>query len=441
MLSFRGGIHPPGMKHLVRDRAIVDMPLVPLYRVLVQQHIGAPAKPLVKAGDTVKRGQVLSEPLGFVSASVHAPTSGKVRGVENCINPVTGLGSPCVVIEADGEDAWAEGIPFDVDPFSMDGSELISRIRSSGIVGMGGATFPSHVKLSPPREKPIDAFIVNGVECEPYLGADHRLMLEEPQRIVSGARLVMHILGLSVAVVAIEANKLDAVEVMRKNAPGSIRVEVLDVKYPQGAEKQLIKAILDREVPPGGLPMDVGALVHNAGTCAAIWDACSRGIPLIERVTSVTGSGIREPKNIRVRVGTPLRDVIDFCGGLQEDASKVIFGGPMMGIAQYSMDVPVTKGTSGILVLRSREVDRSSYTSCISCGRCVDACPMGLLPNVLSRLGEKSMWEDALGYNLMDCIECGSCAYVCPAYRPIVHFIKHMKALAREASAKKRQAV
>ncbi len=441
MLSFRGGIHPPGMKDLVNGRAIESMPLVPLYRVLLQQHIGAPARPVVKAGDVVRKGQVLSEPQGFVSASVHAPTSGKVRGVEECIHPVTGLASPCVVIEADGEDTWVEGLPSELDPFSMEGSELVSMVRSSGIVGMGGATFPTHVKLSPPKDKPIDAFIINGVECEPYLAADHRLMLEEPLRVISGARVVMRILGLSDAVMAIEANKPDAVDVMRREVPGSIRVEVLGVKYPQGAEKQLIKAVLGREVPSGGLPMDVGALVHNAGTCAAIWDACSSGIPLIERVTSVTGSGIREPKNIRVRIGTPLRDVIEFCGGVEEDAVKVIFGGPMMGIAQYSMDVSVTKGTSGVLVLGSRDVDRSSYTSCISCGRCVDACPMGLLPNVLSKLGERSMWEEALSFNLMDCIECGSCAYVCPARRPIVHFIKHMKALSREASAKKRQAV
>jgi len=438
MRTFRGGVHPPQKKQLVSTKAIVDMPLVSHYFVPLQQHIGGPARPLVKAGDEVKKGEVLSEPQGFVSVPVHAPTSGKVKEIVKRIHPVTGLASPTIIIEADGRDEWLEGLPCERDPFLLSKEDLISVIQSSGIVGMGGATFPAHVKLSPPREKPIDSFIINGVECESYLSADHRLMLEGPGRIISGARVIMHILGLKRAIMAIEANKPDAIELMRKKAPEEIEVVELKVKYPQGAEKQLIKVLLGREVPSGGLPMDVGALVHNAGTCAAIWDACAWGVPLIERITSVSGTGVKEPKNIRVRVGTPLKDIVEFCGGLEQEA-KIVFGGPMMGIAQYSLDVPVIKGTSGILVFTAREVNTDSYTSCISCGRCIDVCPMGLLPNILSKLGEKGMWERALSYNLMDCIECGSCAYVCPARRPIVHLIKHMKALTREANAKKKR--
>lgn len=439
MKTFKGGIHPPEEKQLVKDSPIVDFPLSSRFRVLVQQHLGAPAKPIVKAGDEVKKGQVLSEPLGFVSVPVHAPTSGTVREIGRIVHPVTGLMAPCIVIDADGKDEWAEGLPLERDPFSMSREDLLAAIKSAGIVGMGGATFPTHVKLSPPKEKPIDTFIVNGAECEPYLSSDHRLMLEHPERILQGARVVMRILGLEKAIIGIESNKPDAIKLMREKAPAEIQVEALKVKYPQGAEKQLINAITGRQVPSGGLPMDVGAVVQNAGTCAAVWDACSSGIPLIERITSVTGRGIAQPKNIRVRVGTLLREVIDFCGGLN-GAAKIIFGGPMMGIAQFTQDIAIMKGTSGVLVLREEDTNLAAYSACISCGRCVEACPMGLIPSTLSKLGEKSMWQKAMENDLLDCVECGSCTYVCPAGRPIVHFVKHLKALSRAASAKSKGA-
>ncbi|MDT8272408.1 MAG: RnfABCDGE type electron transport complex subunit C, partial [Desulfomonilia bacterium] len=301
------------------------------------------------------------------------------------------------------------------------------------------ATFPTHVKLSPPKDKVIDTFIVNGAECEPYLAADHRLMLEEPERILDGIRIALRILDLPRAVLAIEANKPDAIALMKSKAPSEIQVEKLKVKYPQGAEKQLIQAITRREVPSGGLPMDVGAIVQNAGTCAAISDACLRGIPLIERITSVTGRGILHPKNIRVRIGTPLREIFEFCGGLQ-DPAKVIFGGPMMGIAQYSDQIAIMKGTSGVLVLTRGDTNIAMYAGCISCGRCVEACPMGLIPSILSKMGEKNLWDKAGDFHLLDCVECGSCTYVCPSKRPIVHFIKHLKALQRAASAKSKGA-
>ncbi len=439
MKTFKGGIHPPEEKDLVKNNPIVDLPLSSVFYVLVQQHLGAPAKPIVKPGDEVKKGQPLSEPLGFVSAPVHAPTSGKVTAIAKRVHPVTGLLAPCIVIEADGKDEWVEGLPLNRDPFTMKKEELMGAIQSAGIVGMGGATFPTHVKLSPPKEKTIDTFIVNGAECEPYLSSDHRLMLEQPERVLNGMRIAMGILGLNKGILAIEANKPDVIKIMEEKAPPEIMVEPLKVKYPQGAEKQLINAITGREVPSGGLPMDVGAVVQNAGTCAAIWDACAHGIPLIERITSVTGRGIKHPKNIRVRVGTPIQEVIDFCGGLTE-AAKIIYGGPMMGIAQFSDQISIMKGTSGVLVLTEKDTNISWYSGCISCGRCVEACPMCLIPSTLSKLGEKSMWEMALGNDLLDCVECGSCTYVCPANRPIVHFVKHLKALQRAANAKKKGA-
>ncbi len=439
MRSFKGGVHPPEEKDLVKDSAVVNFPLSSLYYVLLQQHLGAPSKPIVKVGETIKKGQALSEPSGFVSASVHAPTSGKIKEIARMVHPVTGLFGPCIVIEADGHDEWLEGLPAVRDPFAMTRDDLLEAVRSAGIVGMGGATFPTHVKLSPPKDKIIDTFIVNGVECEPYLSSDHRLMIEEPDRVLKGTSVAMRILGLEKAYLAIEANKPDALRAMEQKAPPEIQVVSLKVKYPQGAEKQLIKALTNREVPTGSLPMDVGTVVQNAGTCAAIWDACSAGIPLIERITSVTGRGIAQPRNIRVRVGTLLKEVIDFCGGA-EDASKIIFGGPMMGIAQFTSEIPIMKGTSGVLVLTEKDTDISEYSACISCGRCVEACPMGLIPSILSKLGEKDQWQRAMGNDLMDCIECGCCTYVCPARRPIVHFIKHLKALSRLASAKSKGA-
>ncbi|HQI02077.1 MAG TPA: electron transport complex subunit RsxC [Deltaproteobacteria bacterium] len=439
MKMFRGGIHPPEEKESTRAKAIEDFPLSTLYSVMLQQHLGGPAKVIVGQGDIVRKGQPLSEPLGYVSVPVHAPTSGKIKEIAKKIHPVTGTLSPCIIMEADGRDEWVEGLPCSRDPFIMERDELLEAIRAAGIVGMGGATFPTHVKLSPPEGKPIDTFIINGVECEPYLSADHRLMLEEPDKVLNGARVAMKILGVDRAILAIEANKPDAIRLMEEKAPPEIRVESLSVKYPQGAEKQLIKAITGREIPSGGLPMDVGTVVQNAGTCAAIWDSCSKGIPLIERITTVTGRGVSDPKNVRVRIGTLLKEVIQFCGGTN-NAAKIIFGGPMMGIAQFTQEIPILKGTSGVLVLTEKETDISDYSACISCGRCVEACPMGLLPSTLSKLGEKGTWERALKNDLMDCIECGCCTYVCPAGRPIVHFIKHLKALFRTAGAKSKGA-
>jgi electron transport complex protein RnfC len=301
---------------------------------------------------------------------------------------------------------------------------------------MGGATFPTHVKLSPPKEKPIDVIILNGAECEPFLTSDHRLMVEKPKEIIEGLKILMRILNVKKGYIGIEANKPDAVETMKKAATSSPEVEVfaVQVKYPQGAEKMLIKAIANRTVPAGGLPMDVGVVVQNVGTASAIYDAVRYGRPLIERYVTVTGRGVKEPKNFLARIGTPFSQLIEEAGGLTDDAAKVIAGGPMMGMSQYNMEVPVIKGTSGILVLPKAEVSTKSYGPCIRCARCIDACPMHLQPSLIGLFIEKGHYEDAKDYNLMDCFECGSCTFVCPANRPMVQWVKRAK---RELAKKK----
>jgi len=363
---------------------------------------------------------------------VHSPVSGKVIAIEERPNPM-GRMVPTVVIENDGKDEWVE-LEESPEYLSMEPERLKEKIQKAGIVGMGGAAFPTHVKLSPPKEKPIDVVILNGAECEPYLTADHRLMLEHSAEIVEGLKILMKILGVNEAYIGIEDNKPDAVEKMKeavKNEP-SIQVVALHVKYPQGAEKMLIKAITDREVPAGGLPMDVGVVVQNVGTAYAIYEACRYGKPLIERVVTVTGRGVVTPGNMLALIGTPIGELIQQCGGLKETAKKVIMGGPMMGFAVPDLDYPVTKGTSGVLVLDETEfVPSDSFGPCIRCGRCIDACPMGLMPSMLSILAEKGFYEDTKEYNVFDCFECGTCTYVCPAKRPIVQLIRLSKMLVR----------
>ena len=433
--TFSGGVHPAGNKELTSHKHTVSAAIPKRVIIPLSQHIGAPTKPLVVIGQEVKKGEKIGESGGFVSAPVHSSVSGKVTAIGNFPH-ILGMDMASVVIESDGKDEWVAGMKETTDYQMLSPDELKKMVSDAGIVGMGGATFPTHVKLSPPKEKPIDVVILNGAECEPYLTSDHRLMLEKPTEIIEGLKILMRILNVKKGYIGIEANKPDAVEVMKKAAAGSTEVEVwaVQVKYPQGAEKMLIKAIANRTVPAGGLPMDIGVVVQNVGTAAAIYDAVRFGRPLIERYVTVTGRGVKAPNNFLVRIGTTFSQLIEEAGGLTDDAAKVISGGPMMGMSQYSLEVPVIKGTSGILVLPKSEVSTKPYGPCIRCARCIDACPMMLQPSLIGLFIEKGHYEDAKDYNLMDCFECGSCTFVCPANRPMVQWVKRAK---RELAKKK----
>jgi len=426
--TFSGGVHPPDNKSLTAHKPTVAAAIPQRVIIPLSQHIGAPAKPLVVIGQEVKKGEKIGESGGFVSAPVHATVSGKVAAIGSFPH-ILGMNAPSVVIESDGKDEWVGGLRENPAYDQLSPDELRKLVQDAGIVGMGGATFPTHVKLSPPKEKPIDVVILNGAECEPYLTSDHRLMLERPKEIVEGLKILMRILNVPKGHIGIESNKPDAIETMQKAAADSPEVKVwpVKVKYPQGAEKMLIKAIADRTVPAGGLPMDCGVVVQNVGTAVAIYDAVRYGRPLIERYVTVTGRGVKDPKNFRVRIGTQFSQLIEEAGGLTDDAAKVISGGPMMGMSQYTLEVPVIKGTSGILVLRKTEVDTRPYGPCIRCARCIDACAMKLQPSLIGLFIEKGHYEDAKAYNVMDCFECGSCTFVCPANRPMVQWVKRAK--------------
>ncbi len=430
--TFRGGVHAPDRKEATRGKPIEVLP--PPSRVVIplQQHTGAPCEALVKEGDLVALGQKIGESKSFVSAPVHASIAGKVTAVQALPHPVLPRLVLSVVIEAEAAAAgspagWPAAAGAAAGWQALDNEEIRRRIREAGVVGLGGAAFPTHVKLSPSAEKPIDALVLNGVECEPYLTNDHRLMLERGEQILEGARIVMKVLGVRRAYLGIEANKLDAIRHMQKLAAGAgVEVVGLKVKYPQGAEKQLIKAVLNREVPSGGLPFDVGVVVQNVGTVLAVLEAVTRGKPLIERVLTVSGDGVAEPKNLQVRIGTSFAAVLEACGGTSLDGeAKVLMGGPMMGIAQYSLEVPVIKGTSGILVFRRGRLEKE--TPCIKCGRCVEICPMGLMPVRIADYAEKDNFAMCLEYGVKDCIECGACAFVCDTKRPLVHWVKYAK--------------
>jgi len=437
--SFRGGVHPDDRKRYTASKEIQVAPVPEKVIIPVRQHIGAPCSPIVAVGDLVKKGQVIAEAQAFVSSPIHASTSGKVVAIAEYPHPVFGT-CMAIVIESDGQDEWLEGLPLSRDWKNIEASEIKEIIRQSGMVGMGGATFPTHIKMAPPKEKTIHTFILNGAECEPFLTADHRVMLEQSERIVTGMQIAMKVLGVNKGYIGIEDNKPDAIAAMNKACSGisSLEVVPLQTKYPQGAEKTLISVICGTDVPSGGLPMDVGVVVQNVGTVVAIADAVEKGIPLIERVTTVTGGAVAEPKNILFRIGTTFAAAVELCGGFAKQPMKVIMGGPMMGMAQRTLDVPIIKGTSGILALSEADVNIGPERPCIRCGRCVEACPMGLVPSMLSILAERGAYAVAKeNYDLLDCVECGSCVYVCPAKRNIVHYIKLSKAQNAAMAAKK----
>jgi len=422
---FRGGVHPPESK-LTADASIVDFPIPKQVLIPVQQHIGAPAKTVVAVGDVVRKGQLLAGPGGFVSAPVHASIGGTVKKIAPHPQAL-GLPAETITIESDDNDDWAEGCDVERDIPAMDSKAIRDAVCDGGLVGMGGATFPTHVKLSPPDNKPIDTFIVNGVECEPFLTADDRLMVETPGKILDGADILRRALGCRRTLIGIEENKPDAIAAMTAAAGerDDMTVLALHVRYPQGAEKQLITAGLGREVPSGGLPMDVGVVVQNVGTCYAADDAVRFNRPLIERIVTVTGECAKTRGNFRVRVGTLLSEIIDHVG-VEDGVGRLIIGGPMMGLAQPAAEIPFTKGTSGILL--AAEEPQAPTLACIRCGRCIDACPVGLTPSRLSTLLESHMVEEAETWNVNDCIECGCCTYVCPSKRPIVQQVKYGKA-------------
>ena len=431
-LTFKGGVHPPDKKELAKDRAIKVAQAPKQVVIPLSQHIGAPCKPAVEIGQQVKKGEVVGTPQGFVSAPVHASVSGKVVSIGD-FPLATGKMTLSVVIENDFQEEWTL-LKDHPDYISLPPDQLKEMVKDAGLVGMGGAAFPTHVKLSPPKEKPIDVLVINGAECEPYLTADYRLMIERPSDIIEGTKILMKILGVKKAFIGIEDNKPDAVEILKKASSGIAEITVcgLEVKYPQGAEKMLIKAAVNREVPPRALPMDVGVVVQNIGTTIAVFEAARYGKPLIVRVVTVSGESINEPANLMVKIGTLVSELIKECGGFKTEAAKIISGGPMMGFAMYDLNVPVTKGTSGILALPEEGlVHVDEFNPCIRCGRCIEACAMGLMPSMLSVLSERGFYEEAKEYGLFDCFECGSCTYVCPSKRPIVQFVRLAKSMVK----------
>lgn len=429
--TFRiGGVHPPENK-LSAGQAIINAELPKQAVVMLSQHIGAPAQAVVAKGDKVKVGTLLAQAGGFVSANIHSPVSGTVAKIDTAVD-AAGYQRPAIIIDVEG-DEWEESIDRSetlVKECKLDAKAIIDRIKECGIVGLGGATFPTHVKLLPPPGMTATILIINAVECEPYLTSDHQLMMEKGEEILVGVEILRKAINVDRAVIGIENNKPDAIKHMKELAANYPAIEIcpLKVKYPQGGEKQLIDAIIRRQVPSGGLPIATGAVVQNVGTAFAVYEAVQKNKPLVERIVTVTGKSLAKPSNLRVRIGTPIAQLIDMCGGLPLDTEKVISGGPMMGKAVVSTDMATTKGCSGVLLIRDLESRREEMQPCIRCAKCVSACPMGLAPNVLAKAATYQNWECAEEEHVMDCIECGSCSFTCPAHRPLLDFIRQGKA-------------
>jgi len=418
--SFRHGVHPPELKQLTAQVKIRRLPFPAEVVLPLSQHTGKPARPVVRPGNRVERGDLIAEADGWVSSPVHASASGTVTDIGLSPHP-DGTFKPAIRIAVE---PWSGQIPRPrlVPAWeALTPKELIEAIRGAGVVGLGGAAFPTHVKLSPPKEKPIDHVIVNGCECEPYLTTDHRSMVEYPERVHLGVRIMMRCLGVGRVVIGVERNKPDAIEALERTRPADLDVTVmpLTVKYPQGAEKMLISAVTGREVPSGKLPMDVGVLVQNAASVATIAEVFETGLPLIERIVTVTGLGVRRPSNLIVPVGTRLGDLLEACGGLTDDAREIVFGGPMMGASQADLDTPLTKGTTGVVVLAAHEVREQASYPCIHCGHCLDACPVFLNPQHLGKLAGVGRYDEMVAHHLNDCMLCGSCSYVCPSNIPL----------------------
>ncbi|MFZ5775477.1 MAG: electron transport complex subunit RsxC [Thermodesulfobacteriota bacterium] len=435
LLTFpKGGVHPPEAKHLTSGLAVETMPLPDELEIILGQHIGAPCTPTVKAKDAVQEGDPIGEVTKGLGVPLHAPVAGTIKAIGQSAHPMR-VTTPSITIQVD-KSAKAPNYTRQ-DWKSLSAEELLKKVHAAGIIGVGGAGFPSHVKLSPPPDNKIDTLILNGAECEPYITADHRQMLEQSDAIVEGARVILKILGIRDCKIGIESNKPDAISVMRKAAAAlstpeaNITICPLQVKYPQGSEKQLIQSITGRKVPGFALPSAVGVVVHNVGTTKAIYDAVVLGKPLYEKVVTISGKGIKRPANLLVKVGTRVRDIVDYLGGVTPNLAKIVMGGPMMGFAVSTLDIPVTKTTSSVLFLAEDEIDTTPHSQCIRCGWCLEACPMGLEPKEIAIHVEAGRAEDTGQFGVFECFECGCCAFVCPAKRPLVQFIRLAKMKAK----------
>ncbi|QEN03806.1 electron transport complex subunit RsxC [Thiospirochaeta perfilievii] len=435
----KGGIHPPHRKNSMYSKDDLNATIPSIAIIPLSQHIGAPAKCVVKVGDIVKEEDLIGESVGFVSANIHTPIPGEVIEIKDVYLP-SGRVSPAVVIETKGEFTRL-GKPLEVSSWEgLDKSELVDIIKRQGIVGLGGATFPTHVKLTLPEGVELEHLIINAAECEPYLSSDHVLMLEYSKEITTGLKILKKILDPKNIYVGMEVNKKDAGELLTntfKEESLDASVVLLKNKYPQGAEKNLVRAIIGKEIPSGKLPLSVGVINLNVSTVYAIYEAVCLNRPLVERFVTIAGGAVKKPGVYRVRVGSTAKSLIEECGGLIEEPSKVIFGGPMMGFTVFDLDVPITKGTSGILALTKKEVNAAKTTNCLKCGRCVDGCPMGLLPSKLYKLIDHNKYDEALDEGLNDCVECGSCAYNCPAHLFLVQQFRSGKSIVRRSKGAK----
>lgn len=445
MNTFRiGGVHPHDNKQYSVHQPITECPLPQKAIIPLVQHIGAPAQPVVEKGQKVKVGELIAKAGGFVSANIHSPFSGTITKIDSTLD-AWGMRMPAIFMDVEG-DEWLDNIdrtPALVRECQLEGKAIVDKIAEAGIVGLGGACFPTHVKLLPPPGKKAEVLIVNGVECEPYLTCDHQLMLEHGEEIIVGIQILMRALNIQKAIIGIEKNKPDAIKHMQDLASKVLGVEVkpLKLKYPQGGEKQLIDACIGRQVPSGALPIEVGAVVDNVATIYAVYEAVQKNKPLISRVMTVTGKSMTKPGNYSVRFGTPLSDVVALAGGVPEDTGKIIGGGPMMGRAMNNINMPANKRVSGLLFMPESESLRVEPENCIRCGKCVSACPMGLEPYLLSKQAQLQMWDEMEHHSVMDCIECGCCLYTCPSHQPLLDYIRMGKAkvggIIRARAAKK----
>lgn len=445
MNTFRiGGVHPHDNKQYSAHQPITECPLPQKAIIPLVQHIGAPAQPVVEKGQKVKVGELIAKAGGFVSANIHSPFSGTITKIDSTLD-AWGMRMPAIFMDVEG-DEWLDNIdrtPALARECQLEGKAIVDKIAEAGIVGLGGACFPTHVKLLPPPGKKAEVLIVNGVECEPYLTCDHQLMLEHGEEIIVGIQILMRALNIQKAIIGIEKNKPDAIKHMQDLASKVLGVEVkpLKLKYPQGGEKQLIDACIGRQVPSGALPIEVGAVVDNVATIYAVYEAVQKNKPLISRVMTVTGKSMTKPGNYSVRFGTPLSDVVALAGGVPEDTGKIIGGGPMMGRAMNNINMPANKRVSGLLFMPEKESVRVEPENCIRCGKCVSACPMGLEPYLLSKQAQLQMWDEMEQHSVMDCIECGCCLYTCPSHQPLLDHIRMGKAkvggIIRARAAKK----